>query len=411
VTDLQPARGTRDLIGDDMRRHQHVIETARAVAATYGLDEWATPIFEDTRVFARTLGDTSDVVMKEMYTFDDRGGESLTLRPEMTAGVCRALVTNGLTQSLPQKVFYAGPMFRYERPQKGRYRQFHQIGAELIGPSEPLADAEVIACGWDILRALGISDDVVLELNTLGDRDSRDAYRAALVDYFTTHRESLSADSLARLERNPMRILDSKDEGDRRLVADAPTIAPFLTEAAASFYQKVRSYLAAFGVPYRENPRIVRGLDYYSHTAFEFVTSRLGAQGTVMAGGRYDGLVAEMGGPATPAVGWASGVERLAMLLTRDIAPPRSVAIVPLGDAAEATALAILQSLRHAGIRADMAYRGNLKRRMERANRAGARIAIILGESEIASGLAQVKDLDSGTQESVAFAELPNRLK
>ncbi len=411
MTDLQPARGTRDLIGDDMRRHQHVIETARAVAATYGLDEWATPIFEDTRVFARTLGDTSDVVMKEMYTVDDRGGESLTLRPEMTAGVCRALVTNGLTQSLPQKVFYAGPMFRYERPQKGRYRQFHQIGAELIGPSEPLADAEVIACGWDILRALGISDDVVLELNTLGDRDSRDAYRAALVDYFTTHRESLSADSLARLERNPMRILDSKDEGDRRLVADAPTIAPFLTEAAASFYQKVRSYLAAFGVPYRENPRIVRGLDYYSHTAFEFVTSRLGAQGTVMAGGRYDGLVAEMGGPATPAVGWASGVERLAMLLTRDIAPPRSVAIVPLGDAAEATALAILQSLRHAGIRADMAYRGNLKRRMERANRAGARIAIILGESEIASGLAQVKDLDSGTQESVAFAELPNRLK
>jgi histidyl-tRNA synthetase len=411
VTDLQPARGTRDLIGDDMRRHQHVIETARAVAATYGLDEWATPIFEDTRVFARTLGDTSDVVMKEMYTFDDRGGESLTLRPEMTAGVCRALVTNGLTQSLPQKVFYAGPMFRYERPQKGRYRQFHQIGAELIGPSEPLADAEVIACGWDILRALGIADDVVLELNTLGDRESRDAYRHALVRYFTAHKESLSADSLARLERNPMRILDSKDEGDRRLVADAPTIAPFLTEAAATFYQKVQSYLAAFGVPYRENPRIVRGLDYYSHTAFEFVTSRLGAQGTVMAGGRYDGLVAEMGGPATAAVGWASGVERLAMLLTRDIAPPRGVAVVPLGDVAETAALAVLQSLRRAGIRAEMAYRGNLKRRMERANRAGARIAIILGESEIASGLAQVKDLDSGTQESVAIAELPNRLK
>jgi len=411
VTDLQPARGTRDLIGDDMRRHQHVIETARAVAATYGLDEWATPIFEDTRVFARTLGDTSDVVMKEMYTFDDRGGESLTLRPEMTAGVCRALVTNGLTQSLPQKVFYAGPMFRYERPQKGRYRQFHQIGAELIGPSEPLADAEVIACGWDILRALGIADDVVLELNTLGDRESRDAYRDALVAYFTAHKASLSADSLARLERNPMRILDSKDDGDRRLVADAPTIGPFLTEAAASFYQKVQSYLAAFGVPYRENPRIVRGLDYYSHTAFEFVTSRLGAQGTVMAGGRYDGLVAEMGGPATAAVGWASGVERLAMLLTRDIAPPRGVAVVPLGDVAETAALAVLQSLRRAGIRAEMAYRGNLKRRMERANRAGARIAIILGESEIASGLAQVKDLDSGTQESVAIAELPNRLK
>ncbi len=410
MTDLQPVRGTRDLIGDDLRRHRHVVETARAVAATYGFDEWATPIFEDTRVFARTLGDTSDVVMKEMYSFTDRGGDSLTLRPEMTAGVCRALVTNGLTQSLPQKVFYAGPMFRYERPQKGRYRQFHQIGAELIGPSEPLADAEVIACGWDILRGLGIADDVVLEVNTLGDRDSRDAYRAALVGYFTDHKGSLSEDSLNRLDRNPMRILDSKDDGDRRLVADAPTIEPYLTEAAATFYARVKDYLGRFGVPFRENPRIVRGLDYYSHTAFEFVTSRLGAQGTVMAGGRYDGLVAEMGGPPTPAVGWASGVERLAMLLTEDIAAPRGVAVLPLGDAAEAVALDVLQSLRRAGIRAEMAYRGNLKRRMERANRSGARIAVILGDSEIASGLAQVKFLDTGAQESVPLAELPTRL-
>ncbi len=411
MTDLQPVRGTRDLIGDDMRRHAHVIETARAVAASYGLDEWATPIFEDTRVFARTLGDTSDVVTKEMYSFTDRGGDSITLRPEMTAGVCRALVTNGLTQSLPQKIFYAGPMFRYERPQRGRYRQFHQIGSELIGPSEPLADAEVIACGWDILRALGIADDVVLEINTLGDRESRDAYREGLVSYFNEHKAALSEDSLARLERNPMRILDSKDDGDRRIVAGAPTIAPHLTEAAATFYQKVRDYLGGFGVPFRENPRIVRGLDYYSHTAFEFVTSRLGAQGTVMAGGRYDGLVAEMGGPATAAVGWASGIERLAMLLTGDIAAPRGVAVVPLGDAAEGVALDILQALRHAGIRAEMAYRGNLKRRMERANRTQARFAVIVGETEIANGEAQVKNLDSGTQESVPFAELPNRLR
>ena len=410
MTDLQPARGTRDLIGDDMRRHQHVIDTARAVAATYGLEEWATPVFEDTRVFARTLGDTSDVVMKEMYTFEDRGGESLTLRPEMTAGVCRALVTNGLTQSLPQKVFYAGPMFRYERPQKGRYRQFHQIGAELIGPSEPLADAEVIACGWDILQALRVAGDVVLEVNTLGDRESRDAYRAALVGYFTEHRASLSEDSLDRLERNPMRILDSKDAADRRVIAGAPTIAPHLTEAAAAFYGRLRDHLGRLGVPFRENPRIVRGLDYYSHTAFEFVTSRLGAQGTVMAGGRYDGLVAEMGGPATPAVGWASGVERLAMLLPSGVAPPRGVAVVPLGEAAEAIALDLLQTLRRAGIRAEMAYRGNLKRRMERANRIGARTAIFLGESEVASGMAQVKDLDSGEQQSIPFAELPSRL-
>ena len=229
MTDLQPVRGTRDLLGEDQRRFHRVVETARRVAATYGFDEWITPIFEDTRVFARTLGETSDVVMKEMYTFPDRGGDSLTLRPEGTAGVCRALVTNGLTQSLPQKVFYAGPMFRYERPQKGRYRQFHQIGTELIGPAEPLADAEAIACGWTILEALGVASDTVLELNTLGDKDSRDAYRSALVAYFTDHKAGLSEDSLNRLERNPMRILDSKDEGDRRIVANAPTIQPYLT--------------------------------------------------------------------------------------------------------------------------------------------------------------------------------------
>jgi histidyl-tRNA synthetase len=403
VTDLQPARGTHDLIGDDMRRHRHVTETARRIAATYGFDEWITPIFEDTRVFSRTLGETSDVVMKEMYTFDDRGGDSVTLRPEGTAGVCRALVTNGLTQSLPQKVFYAGPMFRYERPQKGRYRQFHQIGVELIGPSEPLADAEIIACGWDILKALGVANDTVLEVNTLGDMESHAAYRDALIAYFSSHQGSLSKDSLMRLERNPMRILDSKDEGDRRIVADAPTIIPYLTEAAATFYASLKTHLTAFGVPFWENPRIVRGLDYYGHTAFEFVTSKLGAQGTVMAGGRYDGLVAEMGGPSTPAVGWAAGIERLGMLM--DAAPPVTapVVVVPIGAAAEATALTVLQSLRAAGVRAEMGYRGNLKRRMERANKLGARATVIIGDNDIAQGVAQVKDLASGTQQAVAL--------
>ena len=277
MADLQPVRGTRDLIGEEQRRHAHVIDTARRVAGLYGLEEWATPIFEDTRVFARTLGDTSDVVTKEMYTFEDRGGDSITLRPESTAGVCRALVSNGLTQSLPQKVFYAGPMFRYERPQKGRYRQFHQIGAELIGPSEPLADAEAIALGWQILQALGVDGDAALELNTLGDAASRAAYREALVAYFSAHRDALSADSRDRLERNPLRILDSKDPGDRALVADAPTIHAVLTPEAAAFYDALRAHLARLRVPFRENPRIVRGLDYYNHTAFEFVTDKLGA--------------------------------------------------------------------------------------------------------------------------------------
>lgn len=410
MTDLQPARGTHDLIGDDQRRHQHVADTARRIAAIYGFDEWTTPIFEDTRVFSRTLGETSDVVMKEMYSFEDRGGESITLRPEGTAGVCRALVTNGLTQSLPQKVFYAGPMFRYERPQKGRYRQFHQIGLELIGPSEPLADAEVIACGWDILKALGVAQDTVLEVNTLGDAESRAAYRTALVAYFTAHQGALSKDSLARLERNPMRILDSKDEGDRKIVAEAPTIAAHLTESAATFFARLQEHLARFGVPFRENPRIVRGLDYYGHTAFEFVTTKLGAQGTVMAGGRYDGLVKEMGGPSTPAVGWAAGMERLAMLMDAPPVVAAPVSVVPIGDSAEAAAVEVLQSLRAAGIRAEMSYRGNLRRRMERANRIGARAAVILGDDDIANGVAQVKDLTAGTQEAVPLSQVAARL-
>ena len=411
MTAFQPARGTHDLIGEEQRRFHRVVDVARRVAGVYGFDEWQTPVFEDTRVFARTLGETSDVVTKEMYTFDDRGGDSITLRPEGTAGICRALVFNGLTQSLPQKAFYAGPMFRYERPQKGRYRQFHQIGLELIGPAEPLADAEVIACGWDILKALDVAEDTVLELNTLGDKPSREAYRSALIDYFTDRQAGLSKDSQERLARNPMRILDSKDAADRRIVADAPVIAPYLTDTARAFYEQLQEHLMRFRVAFVENPRIVRGLDYYGHTAFEFVTTKLGAQGTVMAGGRYDGLVAEMGGPVTPAVGWAAGIERLAMLMDATPPAPALIAVVPVGEAAEAAAIEVLQSLRANGIRAEMAYRGNLKRRMERANRAGARVAVILGDDDIAHGVAQVKDLASGSQEAVPLAHIPSRLR
>ncbi|HEV7457985.1 MAG TPA: histidine--tRNA ligase [Roseococcus sp.] len=410
---LQPPRGTRDLIGEEFRRHHHVIETARRIAALYGFEEWATPIFEDTRVFARGLGETSDVVSKEMYVFEDRGGESVTLRPENTAGVCRALVSGGLTQSLPRKVFYAGPMFRYERPQAGRYRQFHQIGAEILGAAEPLADAEVIACGHHIIRELGLDEGVVLEVNTLGDAPSRDAYRAALIAHFSANRDKLSEDSQRRLEKNPLRIIDSKEAQDRALVADAPTIEGFLTEGARAHWDALRRHLHAFRLPWRENPRIVRGLDYYSHTAFEFVTDRLGAQGTVMGGGRYDGLVEEMGGPATPSVGWAAGVERLSMLLERGgltPAAPRLVVVIPVGEAEEGAALSLLQSLRAAGVAAEMGYRGNLKRRMERANKQGARAALILGEAEVARGVAQLRDLDAGTQAEVPLAEVAARL-
>jgi histidyl-tRNA synthetase len=399
---MQPVRGTRDLIGETFRRHHHVIENARHVSSLYGMEEWSTPIFEATGVFSRSLGETSDVVSKEMYTFEDRGGDSITLRPEGTAGVCRALVSNGLTQGgLPRKVFYAGPMFRYERPQKGRFRQFHQIGAEILGAAEPLADAEVIAMGWQIIQQLGIDDGVVLEINTLGDAVSRDAYRAALVAYFREHAASLSAESQARLEKNPMRILDSKDEGDRKLVDAAPTIDPHLTPEAKAFFDKVLAYLDGFGVPYRRNPRIVRGLDYYSHTAFEFITDRLGAQGTVMGGGRYEGLVQEMGGPSTPSVGWAAGVERLAELLAESPEANFPVAVIPVAEAQEAPALAMMQMLRMGGIAAEIAYKGNLKKRMERANKIGAQAAIIIGEAEVAEGVYIVRNLTEGSQERV----------
>ncbi|MBO1359470.1 histidine--tRNA ligase [Acetobacter sacchari] len=403
---VQPVRGTHDLIGEEQRRHAHVVDTARTVTGLYGFEEWSTPIFEETAVFARSLGDTSDVVSKEMYTFPDRGGESLTLRPEGTAAICRALVTNGLTQSLPQKVFYTGPMFRYERPQKGRYRQFHQIGAELIGPAEPVADAEAIAMGRDVLGALGIADDVTLELNTLGDPESRAAWRKALIDYFSNFRDRLSQDSQDRLDRNPLRILDSKAPEDRALLPDAPMLVDYLNDHSKRFWDGLRAALGAFGVPFVENPRIVRGLDYYSHTAFEFVTTRLGAQGTVLAGGRYEGLVAEMGGPQTPAIGWAGGVERLAMLLENAPEKEAPIVVIPVGDAAEAPAIGVLTRLRYAGLRSEMAYRGNLKKRMERANRVGASHVVILGESEVAKGVVQMRDLSSGEQSEISVDRL-----
>jgi len=363
-------------------------------------------------VFARTLGETSDVVTKEMYTFNDRGGDSITLRPEGTAGVARALVSNGLTQSLPQKVFYAGPMFRYERPQRGRLRQFHQIGAELIGPAEPLADAEIITMGWHILRELGVDDSVVLEINTLGDKESREAYRAALIEYFTAHRDLLSEDSQIRLGLNPMRILDSKDTGDKKLVANAPTIEPYLSSGAASFYYSLKRCLHDFDVSFRENPRIVRGLDYYSHTAFEFVTDKLGAQGTVVAGGRYDGLVAEMGGPATPAVGWAAGIERIGELITPPLTPPVNVSVLPVNDQSERFAIAVLMELRDSGVSAEIAYKGNLKRRLQRANKIGAKFAVFADikrfiQREQDEGVALgVKNLETGEQREMTVHEL-----
>ena len=414
MSGLQPVRGTHDLLPEDMRRHRRVVETARTVAERYGYLEMATPVFEFTEVFKRTLGETSDIVTKEMYTFTPGGpageGEQITLRPEATAGIARALISGGLAQHLPLKFFYSGPMFRHERPQKGRLRQFHQIDVELLGVAQPQGDVEIITVGAQILRSLGVLDRTTLELNTLGDPESRQAYRAVLVEYFSDHREALSEDSVQRLDRNPLRILDSKDEGDRKLVVDAPLFSDYLNQASVDFFETVKRDLSALGLDYALNPRLVRGLDYYTHTAFEFVTMALGAQGAVMAGGRYDGLVETMGGPATPGVGWAAGVERLAMLMTEEPAAPRPIAVVPIGAEAERRALTLTEALRRDGVAADLGFSGNVGKRMKRANKIAARAAVILGEDELKQDSATVRDLDSGAQELVPLAGLAEHL-
>jgi histidyl-tRNA synthetase len=410
LAELQPVRGTHDLLPEDMRRHRRVIDSARDAAERYGYLEMATPIFEFSEVFKRTLGDTSDIVTKEMYTFIDKGGEQLTLRPENTAGVARAFISRGLGQHLPLKYFYAGPMFRYERPQKGRQRQFHQIGIELLGVSEPAGDVEVIACGAAILRELGLLERTQLELNTLGDGESRAHYRGALIAYFKDHRDQLSADSRERLDRNPLRILDSKDRGDRALIARAPQFSDHLNQKSRDFFAAVIAGLDALGIAHQINPRLVRGLDYYCHTAFEFTTSDLGSQGTVMGGGRYDGLIEIMGGPPTPGVGWAAGIERMAMMLTQLPAARRPIAVVPVEAKAEALAAELAEQLRRAGFAVELGYGGDIGRRLRRANKLGAAAAVILGEDELAKGEASLRDLDSGEQVAVALAELEKRL-
>lgn len=399
----QPVRGTHDLLPDDFAAHGEVISVARQTAATFGYREMATPIFEFTDVFARSMGETSDVVSKEMYSFDDRGGESITLRPEYTAAICRAFISNGLQQNVPFRAFGAGPMFRYERPQKGRQRQFHQIDIEIIGAPEPAADVEVISVGAEILNRLNVLHKTVLHLNTLGDPESRDGYRAALVAYFNDHRDKLSEDSLGRLTRNPLRILDSKDEDDRRIVENAPLFGDYLNQQSQDFFGTVLFGLDTLGIAYELNPRLVRGLDYYTHTAFEFVTDALGAQGAVIAGGRYDGLIGQLGGPATPGIGWAGGIERLAMLSGATGEAPRPIALIPIGEVAETEALKIGQALRRDGFVVDQAFRGNLGKRMKRADKLNAAAALIFGDDELAKGVVQVRNLTTGDQNEVAL--------
>ncbi len=411
MADLQPVRGTHDILADDFRLHRHICDRAAALAARHGFQEMTPPIFEFTEVFSRTLGETSDVVTKEMYTFDDRGGDSITLRPEFTAGIARAFMSNGLAQEAPLKFFARGPVFRHERPQKGRLRQFHQIDVEILGVPGAQADIEVIALAAHILDDLGVAKDVRLELNTLGDPESRQAYRGVLLDYLAKYRNDLSEDSRTRMDKNPLRIFDSKDKGDQDIMSSAPLLQDHLNDTSRVFFDEVLAGLDALGIAYEVQPRLVRGLDYYSHTAFEFVTGTLGAQGTVLAGGRYDGLMEQMGGRPTPGIGWAAGVERLSMMLGAAPAGERPIVVIPMGDEAMAPAMKAAHDLRRAGHTVDMGYSGNLKKRLARANKANAKAVLILGSDELARGVATLRNMETGTQAEVKLSDIVETLK
>lgn len=369
----QRIRGTQDIFGEDQRRFAKVLETFDRVRKLYCFQRLEIPIFEATGVFARSMGETSDVVSKEMYTFEDRGGDSITLRPEFTAGIARAYITEGWQQFAPLKLATSGPVFRYERPQKGRYRQFHQIDAEIIGAPEPAADVELLVLADQLLKELGIAEGVTLQLNTLGDAATRDAWRTALVAHFEAHKAELSEDSLARLEKNPLRILDSKDPRDRPIADSAPDIDAYLTDEAAAFFKAVTDGLDAAGVAWTRNARLVRGLDYYRHTAFEFVTDRLGAQGTVLAGGRYDGLIGSLGGPETAGVGWAAGVERLAMMLEEPENQIPEIGIIDDSGRSEAFVHQIARCLRDGGISVAVPFAAKPKRQFEQVRKWNAK--------------------------------------
>lgn len=391
MTKIQPVRGTRDFLGDIARCIQYIQDTTFSTAQRFGFERIDTPIFEYTGVFKRAVGETSDIVGKEMYTFQDRGGEEITLRPEGTAPVVRAVLSNSLTQQLPLKYCYFGPMFRYERPQRGRYRQLHQFGVEFFGVDNPYADVEVLDLAQQILKGLEIN--TTLHLNTIGDPQSRDAYRVALIEYFSKYRSELSQDSQLRLDKNPMRILDSKDANDQRIAENGPKISAYLTASATQFFEKVCEGLETLGIKYTLDPTLVRGLDYYTHTAFEFKSTDLGSQDAILGGGRYDGLVQHMGGPAIPAVGWGMGVDRIALLLeNRVFAKPIPIVFIVIGDYFS-VALQLAKAFREKGKICEILYKTNPGKAFKEADKLGARFAIVIGEEEVKTHTVKVKDL------------------
>lgn len=397
-TDFQNVRGTQDFFGKSMEKFNFVVDIFKKNVKSFNFHEINTPILEFSNLFERSVGDDSDIVMKELYKFEDRGGNMLALRPEFTAGIVRSFVNNGeLNQNLPQKLFCAGPVFRYDRPQKGRYRQFNQLNCEYFGNAEYLADVELLLLGYKILQDLGLKN-ITLEINSLGSNDCKKRYEKALKEYFEKFKDKLSEDSKVRLEKNPLRILDSKDEGDRELLKNIPTIDQFYTDEEKEFYSNILKSLDKFGVKYFSNNLLVRGLDYYTSTVFEFTTTDLGAQSAVLAGGRYDSLVEEIGGVSVPAVGFGSGLERLMLLINEDLLKKEElIAIIPVSENENEFCLDLSNKLRNQGRKVEFLYSGKFKKKMEKINKIEADFAIIVGEDEVKSGKLKIKNLKDGS--------------
>lgn len=412
---IQAIRGMNDCLPTESGVWQWVENTIREVVASYGYQELRTPIVESTDLFKRSIGEVTDIVEKEMYTFDDRNGDSLTLRPENTASCVRAGNEHGLIYNQQQRIWYMGPMFRHERPQKGRYRQFHQFGVETFGIQGPDIDAEVILLSARLWQRFAISEHLVLEINSLGSNQARADYKAALVEYLKQRKDKLDEDSLRRLESNPLRVLDSKNPDVQAAITDAPSLIDYLDPESSEHFSKLRERLDSFGIQYRVNPRLVRGLDYYNRTVFEWVTTSLGAQGTVCAGGRYDGLVEQLGGKSSPAVGFAMGIERLVLLiqtleLTSQVPDPINVYMTGLGEKAELWAGKLAEQIRDSLPKLRVQNHcggGNLKKQMKRADKSGASIVLVIGDQEVEENQVQVKFMrEQKPQETVSVDTL-----
>ncbi len=407
---LQSVRGTHDLLPELQAKHNLITHAAREVAQRFGFQEMSTPIFEFSDVFKRTLGEASDIVNKEMYTFLDRNGEEITLRPEGTAGVARAFISEGLSQRTPLKIFYSGPMFRYERPQKGRQRQFHQCGVELLGAASPYADVECLAVAYQFLKKLKVDTLSTLQINSIGDDESRGNYVKALVSFLKTKESSLSSDSQRRLAANPLRILDSKDPSDQEILKEAPLISDFYNASSRTFFTTVTDSLKDLGIQFEINPFLVRGLDYYTHCVFEFKTNQLGAQDAILSGGRYDQLIKTMGGPETPGVGWAAGIERLAMLTPIEPPKARPLAIIPVHQSVEREAFKTAYHLRELGFYCEVGFSGNLSKRMKKAASLGCWGTLLIGPDELAKGEVMFKNMDNGEQKTLRLEKLAQEL-